>query len=925
MNSSACFRQVSAAALIVVLWGRSEALAEVRLTSRQDIFIFENPRVRIEVDAAAGGRIRSWLLKPDKRDLIALWKGKQEIGGALDDRAFFTAARYRAAIVQQGPEKATLRLEASHVSGLGVVRLLTLSGDSPDLRVDYEFRNGTQAVKRLFVRCFFLPGTKPQTEGHLYWVHGKGARDDATAIQTPDAHGYYVPSEPAYAALWDGDTGDGIMVYAPGVSKFYFWRGSKQFPTFEWIYEDVPHGKVLRTALVLAPIQGEREAPDWGQMAADRAGQGRPPSLTPLKGWVDEAERFAVTAAERARGFWLSVGEDDAKQRMTAPLELDLAREDGRYASISLNTTRDFAADLAVNVPERYKGQVVPFLEVDGDDRRELLPLPAAGVRLTAGGRRRIWLRVTSTGLPDGDSPIRCELRVGDASRPLTVAVRVWPLTLTAEPRPFHVRGYCGGFPVWTQGYDVTEAGLRQLEGVLRAYAEIGGDVLDWNGVWARILRHVRIAGTDQAITEVAKRDPESIDLARLPKLDFSYFDPWFEAARRHGVTRVESYMSHPDNAQLSWRLFDPAVGKGRVRPGSSEGERVLIWFYREMKRAFAERGFEGFFCKISDEIYPEHIPAHVATAKIVRKAGWRPFTTITGMIARTAAHIRAMNPYCDQWQLAFGLKDDFLALTRQPFRLRTEVHPLAGKWGRYTNGGARDTWAMRVFGEGGSVGIAPDMVESFDLREDGVSLRIKGGSPWGNRDRGVVVTAGRLGAYLYVSPVSGGPEEHQYELTLTLREPGANGEPLVRVDPSDEIWCYGGGSRPFRGTYHRAWTYPLMTLQHGFAGYGLWAFYHWNRTERIMWIDKDTGEVTLSPAYCGYRDGWRDARLLARLRDRTGEETLAAILGSGKGAALQVGYASREVYRYSTVLNATDPGARNGARRRALRALTAR
>ena len=45
------------------------------------------------------------------------------------------------------------------------------------------------------------------------------------------------------------------------------------------------------------------------------------------------------------------------------------------------------------------------------------------------------------------------------------------------------------------------------------------------------------------------------------------------------------------------------------------------------MTRYLEQKGFHGFMCKISDEISPEHIPAHIETAAIARKAGWRPFT----------------------------------------------------------------------------------------------------------------------------------------------------------------------------------------------------------------------------------------------------------------------------------------------------------
>lgn len=222
-------------------------------------------------------------------------------------------------------------------------------------------------------------------------------------------------------------------------------------------------------------------------------------------------------------------------------------------------------------------------------------------------------------------------------------------------------------------------------------------------------------------------------------------------------------------------------------------------------------------------------------------------------------------------------------------------------------------------------VPVSPRDIDTVELLEDGEPLRTKGGSPWGNRDRGVLITGGRLHQHLYVSPSSGEPSDHRYALRLQVRRKGAGGLPLVTLDPTDQMWCYGGSSRPFRRPYAAGWRYPVMTLYHGFRGYGLWAFYHWNKTEKIMWLDPETLRVTISPVYCGYRDGWRDALLLSQLRETKGEEALGHILGEKDKATLRVAFESREVYTFRTVANAADPVARNAARRQALEALSSK
>jgi len=893
----------------------------VRLVEQDKVFVFRHPAFAIEVDPHAGGRIRSWVLTPSGRDMVALWRGANEIGGLLDDRSFFTARSYQATIMNPGPETASLRLASAHPSGVHITKTLSVSAGSAALLVRYEFRNGTQAPARLWVRNFLVPGRHPQSDRHLYWVSGEAGKRGSVEGQ-PNAHGYYQAGPPWYAAQWDADTGDGLLVVAPGIDRFYFWRQSREFPTFEWVYPTVPAGKALHASVALAPVTQREPTPSWAQLAAPHAKTLRPPRLTDLTGWQDEATRFNVTQTERDKGFWLSIGQREGKQRLPTELPLDLPRHDDRYVALTLNVLKSRQARIQLQVSEPWRQNVQPLWETPGQDRRELLSLPVEPVELKSGTSQALWLRVSSKGKADGQHGIPLKLTVGSHAEDVVIALGIWDVTLPDE-RPFHVRGYCGGFPVWTGGYEVNDGGLRRLEAILGAYADMGGDVLDWNCVWARTAANTKLAETGEVLTEVAKRHPERMSLNRLPELDFAYFDPWLDLAKKYGVTRVETYMQRPTAARWQSRLLDPVMGKGRIKAGTPEAQRVITWFYQQMRRHFEARGFHGFFCKISDEISPEHVEAYTETAQVARAAGWRPFTTITGMVARTAEHIRTMNPHCDEWQLSFSLKDDFLTLLKQRMVLQERTHLLPGPWRPYRNGGAVGTWAIKAFGDAGATGLEPGAVEQFELLEDGKPLQRAGRSPWGNRQPGRVFTAGALNEWLYVSPTEGGaPKTHRYDLRLVVRRASPGGKPLVRIDATDELWFYGGSSKPYRMAYSKTWVYPVLAAYHGFCGYGQWAFYHWNKTERIIWLDEETSGVTVSPAYCGYRDGWRDARLFHAVRQRCGQDAFDQLVSESGQAALKVAPRSREVYRFRTVVNAASPLTRNAARARALRRL---
>ncbi|MFA6109698.1 MAG: hypothetical protein WDA75_13105 [Candidatus Latescibacterota bacterium] len=66
--------------------------------------------------------------KETGRELVALWKGSDEIGGLLDDRQRFTSTRYTASREIHG-EETWLRLTAVDSTGLRLEKSLGLRSD----------------------------------------------------------------------------------------------------------------------------------------------------------------------------------------------------------------------------------------------------------------------------------------------------------------------------------------------------------------------------------------------------------------------------------------------------------------------------------------------------------------------------------------------------------------------------------------------------------------------------------------------------------------------------------------------------------------------------------------------------------------------------------------------------------------------------
>jgi hypothetical protein len=230
--------------------------------------------------------------------------------------------------------------------------------------------------------------------------------------------------------------------------------------------------------------------------------------------------------------------------------------------------------------------------------------------------------------------------------------------------------------------------------------------------------------------------------------------------------------------------------------------------------------------------------------------------------------------------------------------------------------------------------GIPTDELEKLEVLEDGKVLRSSGGSPWGNRKQGIAFTATHLlGGAIYISTSDGRePKEHRLELKMVRRQADPSGKVLVSIDPTDELWFYGGPVRPDLLPYDRTWTFPVMALYHGFQGYGQWAFYWWQDTSRIVWIDAQN-HIEISPAYCGFRDGWRDAVLLHHLIQKAGRAVFDKLVGPQTTAALRVGAVrdpsypnnARDVPSVTAMTNANDLLAVKAARRQALEILAGR
>jgi hypothetical protein len=873
-------------------WG-APSRAQVKINEGNGVNIkMENEALKLNIAVEGGGRISSLVNKKTGKEMVTLWKGPTEDGGLLDDRNVFTSFMYRAAVMQPGGKVGTVRLSAKHPGGMEMTKILTLREGGSTLEVQETFANGTQKDARFMLRSFLLPGGGPLSADYQYFIPQKEKPLEPVAR----ANNYFENLSSPWSALWNKASGEGVLVAAPGVEKFYFWQGSEIFPTYEWVYPNVPAGKALSVNYAIQLVNAA--APDWSQLSA-AALKGLPAArFSDVAGWQNEEQRFQVSDAERARGFWLSTGGGEGKRRAPQTLQLDVPQGEARSVYLALNALQEVEnGDLQIRFKNLPAGLVQSGWETNGKDFIKVLPFDSSTkISLKNGTEGRLWLT-----LHGGEKPVAAngeiEIALNNQKIVLPLQAKVWPVQVPAL-QPFDVRAY-SGVTVFFGGYQLSPESVQQANTLFKAFHAMGGNMMSWTLNWNMWHRLLKIQGIDQTAAEWLKANRTAFaekPATQWPALDFSAFDPYVQAAKINGVNLAGAYLP----------LSTPE------KPVTAQDEWILI----ELKKYLQANGFRGFYCKIADEISPEHLPAYIESAKVARRAGWRPGTTITGGIARTASLINEINPYCDVWEVGFGSTEFFKNLTSQRYTLeeKTVVLPADG-WGGYDNGGARDTIAQKLFGA--LIPLRRAEVERLQVFQNGQPLQGVGGSPWGNQKRGVFFGDSD---YLYLSPREGvDAKQVKTEVRYQVRVPSDKGQTLAAVDKDDQIWFYGGLSNSYRATYESSARYPLKALEGGYDGYGWYDFHRWN-ADKVVWYNKETDTFDFGPAYLGLRDGWNDACLMAWLA-QTKKIPVSRFLSENAAAPLRMGEEAAEVYRWKNVVNLTDPFVLNDARRKVLMA----
>ena len=870
------------------------ALARVTVSEGNGVnIVMENEQLKLNIAVEGGARISSFVNKRTGKDWVTLWKGPGEDGGLLDSRHSFTSQAFRAVVAQRGGAVGQVRLSAELPDGKSIVKVLTLREGESALEVSETFSNGSQQTATYVLRSFLLPDGAPQNDDNQYFLPLKDK-----PLQSPTLPNGWIENVAApWSALWNNKNGEGLMVATPGSDKLYFWQGSKIFPTYEWGYPDIPAGKAVTVNYSLQLLHDE--SPDWPALSAAALKKLRPLRTADVPGWQNEEQRFQVTATEKEQGFWLSVANGKHKRRLPERLGMDVPLRQARSFYIGFNALKDYEkAALQVRFKGIPEGLLQAAWQVSGKDTIQVQPFEnSAQIDMKKSAEGRLWFTLKASSAPVSAQG-QIEITLDGRRVSLPVDVKVWPVEVP-QVRPLDVQGY-GNFPTMAGGYAVTPETMRQTNAMLSHFQAIGGNVLDWTVAWSNMFPRLKIEGSEQTLTAWLKQNLSEFEkkpAAEWPSIDFSYYDPWVAAAKANGLNRASTYLGYRGP---------------RSMPVAQEE-----WLLVQLKKYLQGHGMQQFICKISDEIPTEEIPAYIEQAELARRAGWRPSTTVTGGMARSATEINQINPYMDTWVLGYGSTLYFDNLIHVPYQVQEKTLTLpAEKWIAYGNGGAQNTVAQRVFRT--LVPEAPNQLESVELWQDGKPLMRSGGSPHGNRRPGVFFAG--LNDHIYLAPL---PDTDVKQATVTIkyrvRVPAADGEPLAKIDADDEIWFYGGRGQSYRHLYEEAATYPLKALQGKYDGFAYYAFYRWD-VDKVLWYDAATGKVSVGPAYLGLKDAWNDTCLLAWL-EQSKKAPVSRFISEAADAPLRVGEVQHEIYRWKDIVNLTDPFQLNEARRAMLAA----
>lgn len=187
-------------------------------------------------------------------------------------------------------------------------------------------------------------------------------------------------------------------------------------------------------------------------------------------------------------------------------------------------------------------------------------------------------------------------------------------------------------------------------------------------------LAFLRLRSDGKLLSQEVDQHPERFRGDKLPALDFSegYDDVWNGAiAAGMRYASVNYQIGGDGSLGLARRI----ARDEKLSADSDIAGKVRTWYWSEYVRYLRDRGVQGVYTKIHDEFGPDGIADFIKSARAIRAAGIKSYTT-TYNFDRDQKSIVAVDPFMDVWQMAWPRQSPF-ELYRElkiPFEKDNEV-----------------------------------------------------------------------------------------------------------------------------------------------------------------------------------------------------------------------------------------------------------
>ncbi len=350
------------------------------------------------------------------------------------------------------------------------------------------------------------------------------------------------------------------------------------------------------------------------------------------RGYLVYLDEFAepTQRGKAARGLVLDLGQGESK---TFGFRLR-ALEDLKGVAVSLAAEGAFPLEAELFGVERVPLDFKKTLSMERTGEK-LVPWVVGDMK--RGEDRSAWIRLRSP--RDASGKARLRVRIAPQQREaydLVAEVTLWPVAL---PRPNLISLEAEHSLAILPGCWREKERAWNLD-TLDAYArDLGEHLADFEqGFWGwcaglRDNGLLRLATTGQPVAEYLRATPEPRD---PPPIDFSAFNPVFDAAIRHGMIRFSA----------NYATLPP-------KPAQA-------WIIREAARYLRDRGYpaEDIWCKYLDEKPATEFPKMVSVTPWLRENGYRPYSTFHNTLAKPEA-MATLSRGFDMYQGVFTTRAD--------------------------------------------------------------------------------------------------------------------------------------------------------------------------------------------------------------------------------------------------------------------------